>query len=153
GSGHLLSSNGQTGFISSPSRVQKARRMVKSGLQQLPRQPDGLPWQLAMFQRSLKKQLKLTALLEFVGDSSAKRCLLVTCGDNTGALNWHLRNRGGAWSWGDVEGAHLAEMSRFLGEPVYHLQPNQLPFADAHFDCVVSIDVLEHLHDDQTFLR
>ncbi|RIK35873.1 MAG: hypothetical protein DCC55_28980 [Chloroflexi bacterium] len=111
------------------------------------------PWQLQMFQRSLKKQLKLNALLDFMGETAGQRCLLVTCGDNTGALNWYLRNHGGRWHWGDVAGAHLAEMSQFLGEPVYQLQPDRLAFADRQFDCIVSIDVMEHLQDDAAFLR
>lgn len=119
----------------------------------MPNQPLTSPWQLQMFQRSLKKQWKLAALLEFIGNRTGKRCLLITCGDNTGALNWYLRHQGGRWLWGDIESAQLIEMSRFLGEPVYHLQPDQLAFADGQFDCIVSIDVMEHLQDDQPFLR
>jgi hypothetical protein len=43
---------------------------------------DSPPWQLAMFRRSLKKQLKLEAMLDLMGDLSGQNCLLVTCGDN-----------------------------------------------------------------------
>lgn len=111
------------------------------------------PWQLAMFKRSLKKQQKLQALLHMLGDVDGHRCLLVTCGDNNGALNWYFRVHGGTWTWGDVAGEHLAAMTELLGEPVLHLAEDRLPFADHHFDCVVAIDVLEHLGDDQAFLR
>jgi SAM-dependent methyltransferase len=110
-------------------------------------------WQLQMLRRALKKQLKLEALLKQLGDVSGQDCLLVTCGDNNGALNWHFRAHGGDWTWGDVTGANLPEMSEFLGEKVHHLPEHQFPFADNRFDCVVSIDVLEHLADDQPFLR
>jgi SAM-dependent methyltransferase len=111
------------------------------------------PWQLQMFRRSLKKQQKLDALLAVLGDVSTQECLLVTCGDNNGALNWHFRAHGGAWTWGDVAGEHLVEMTEFLGESVLHTPEDDLPFGNDGFDCVVSIDVLEHLGEDQPFLR
>jgi SAM-dependent methyltransferase len=110
------------------------------------------PWQLQMFQRSLKKQLKLEALLETLGDVSDQQCLLVTCGDNNGALNWHFRAHGGIWTWGDVAGENLAEMSELLDEPVHYVQKDRFPWADDQFDRIVSIDTLEHLEDDQPFL-
>jgi len=110
------------------------------------------PWQLQMFQRSLKKQQKLNVLLPVVGDVSAQKCLLVTCGDNNGALNWHFRAHGGHWTWGDVAGENLEEMTELLGEPVLHTPEEALPFGNDEFDCIVSIDVLEHLDSDQPFL-
>lgn len=111
------------------------------------------PWQLQMFRRSLKKRLKLMALLDFVGDLTGQNCLLVTCGDNNGALNWHFRDYGGGWTWADVDGENLTEMSEFLGEPVHRFPETCFPVDSDQFDCIVSIDVLEHLDDDQPFLR
>src|SRR5688572_9215592 len=111
------------------------------------------PWQLQMFHRSLKKQLKLKALLEHIGDVTGQRCLLVTCGDNNGALNWFFRTHGGDWEWGDVTPENLMEMSELLGESVHHVREDNFPFADNQFDCIVAIDVLEHLDNDQSFLR
>lgn len=116
-------------------------------------QSTGKPWQIEQFQRSLKKQLKLEALLELEGDVSGQDCLLISCGDNNGALNWYFRDHGGNWTWADVEGNNLDEMSTFLGEEVYHISANRFPFADNQFNCVVAIDVLEHLDDDQPFLQ
>ena len=120
------------------------------------RQNPSLPWQLEMFRRSLKKQQKLRALLKQLGDVSGQRCLLVTCGDNNGALNWHFRAHGGMWTWADVsppeEGQQLAEMDELLEEPVHQIPSGHFPWADALFDRVVAIDVLEHLADDQAFL-
>lgn len=112
-----------------------------------------LPWQLQMFKRSLKKQLKLKALLAFMKLDDTQDCLLITCGDNNGALNWHFRESGGRWLWADVMDEGLAEMEAFLNEPVYQASNNHLPFKTAQFDLVVAIDVLEHLDDDQPFLE
>lgn len=111
------------------------------------------PWQLQMFKRSLKKQLKLEALLKFMALDDNQECLLVTCGDNNGALNWHFRKKGGNWLWADVMDEGLAEMEALLQEPVQHVSSTQLPFENARFDWIVAIDVLEHLDDDQPFLN
>jgi SAM-dependent methyltransferase len=113
--------------------------------------PD-LPWQIEMFGRSIKKQQKLRALLELTGSVSGLHCLLVTCGDNNGALNWHFRDFGGVWSWADVSGENVDQISELLDETVFAAPPDSLPFETEQFDVVVSIDVLEHLPDDQPFL-
>lgn len=106
-----------------------------------------------MFRRSLKKQLKLGALLDFVGNVEDQQCLLITCGDNNGSMNWFFREHGGHWTWADVDGDNVEEMSALLGEPVHHVPEDRFPFEDNQYDCIVSIDVLEHLEDDQTFLQ
>ena len=112
-----------------------------------------LPWQIEMFRRSIKKQQKLRALLELIGETTDKTCLLVTCGDNTGALNWHFRKHGGEWTWADVSGENNDQISGLLSEPVYAFKEDDFPVPGGHFDWVVSIDVLEHLRQDQPFLR
>jgi ubiquinone/menaquinone biosynthesis C-methylase UbiE len=112
-----------------------------------------LPWQLEMFQRSIKKQQKLRALLNLLGETTGKKCLLVTCGDNNGALNWYFREHGGDWTWADVSGDNIDQIAELLGEPVYILKNDDFQMPGEEFDCVVSIDVLEHLQQDQPFLR
>jgi SAM-dependent methyltransferase len=106
-----------------------------------------------MFRRSIKKQQKLKALLELLGETTDNKCLLVTCGDNNGALNWYFRNHGGEWTWADISGENNDQISRLLGEPVYTFKEDDFPVPGEHFDYVVSIDVLEHLKQDQPFLR
>jgi SAM-dependent methyltransferase len=115
--------------------------------------PAGQAWQLQMFRRSIKKRLKLKALLKHLGNLNGQKCLLLTCGDNTGALNWHFRQHGGGWTWGDVAGENVQEMADFLREPVLPVAEAAFPFEDDEFDCAVVIDVLEHLQADQPLLR
>ncbi len=106
-----------------------------------------IPWQLRMYRRSLKKKLKVKALRPFIGAGAQRRCLLVTCGDNNGAINHRLRDLGGDWSWAEFEDGSRADMEALLGAPVLLLDKEEcrLPFPDGHFDLLVSIDVHEHL--------
>ncbi|MCC7146391.1 MAG: methyltransferase domain-containing protein [Phycisphaeraceae bacterium] len=106
------------------------------------------PWQLRMFQKTLKKRQRLSVLSRLLGPiQSQERCLLVTCGDNNGAMNWHLRELGGQWSWADLEEKSIKEMSELLGQPVHHGKVDNLGFSDAQFDRVVVIDAHEHVKD------
>jgi SAM-dependent methyltransferase len=106
-----------------------------------------------MFRRSIKKQQKLKALLELLGETNGKRYLLVTNGDNNGALNWYFREHGGEWTWADVSGENNDQIAQLLNEPVYAYKEDEFQVPDCQFDCVVSIDVLEHLRQDQPFLK
>ena len=111
-------------------------------------QPETRSWQLDMFRKGLKKRQRLkvlTSLLAPIPDRD--RCLLLTCGDNNGAMNYFLRKLGGRWSWADLEDTSIAEMSELLGDPVAHAAEDRLPFEDAAFDRIVVIDVHEHVDD------
>jgi len=111
------------------------------------------PWQLQMFRRSLKKQQKLQTLLSVLGDVEEENCLLVTCGDNNGALNWHFKNHGGNWSWADAEEDSTQQISELTGDPVASMEKEapRLPFPEDYFDVVMTIDVHEHLRNPQAF--
>jgi len=111
-------------------------------------------WQLEMFQKTLKKKLRLKALGKYLGNlSKADACLLVTCGDNNGAINYYLRFIGGRWSWADLEDKSIEEMSKLLGDPVHRAEESRLPFGSDQFDIVVSIDVHEHVYDPNAFTK
>ncbi|MEE8104685.1 MAG: methyltransferase domain-containing protein [Planctomycetota bacterium] len=109
------------------------------------------PWQLRMLDVSLKKKQKLNALLRHLGSTSG-RCLLVTCGDNNGSLNYRIRETGGNWTFCDLEPQNVAEMSELLGQEVAHVpNPAVLRYADGEFDTIVTIDCQEHLADPRPF--
>lgn len=112
------------------------------------------PWQLKMFKKTLKKKLRLRVLKKHLGNLPENdKCLIITCGDNNGAINYYLRKLGGCWSHADLERKSIYEMSVLLNEPVLHAAEEKLPFPDNHFDHVISIDVHEHLHNPNPFTR
>jgi SAM-dependent methyltransferase len=106
-----------------------------------------------MFSRTLKKKLRLRTLHRVLGDLTGQTCLLVTCGDNNGAINYLLRELGGRWYWADCETVSLAEMRALLGDDVQHVDPRRLPYSDGQFDCVVTIDVHEHVREPESFMQ
>jgi SAM-dependent methyltransferase len=110
-----------------------------------------VPWQLRMYNRSLKKKMKVHALKPFLGCGDGRQCLLISCGDNNGAINYHLRRGGGDWAWAEFEDGARADMEELLGAPVHLLDKEscRLPFPDGHFDLLVSIDVHEHLRQPE----
>jgi len=115
---------------------------------------DTMPWQLRMFRKTLKKQMRLRCLRKHLGSIQPdERCILITCGDNNGAMNYCLRELGGRWSWADLEETCIEEISNLLGEEVRHATAGHLPFPDANFDRIVTIDVHEHLPDPAVFTR
>ena len=107
--------------------------------------PAVVPWQLQLYRKSLKKQQKIKLLLELLGPLDGQRCLLVTNGDNNGAMNLVLRDAGGYWRWAEMEENGIPAMASLLEEPVLHASPERLPFSNGAFDRVVVIDVHEHL--------
>ncbi len=110
-------------------------------------------WQLKLFSKGLKKQQKLRLLLSQLRPLGGERFLLVTNGDNNGALNHHLRAGGGHWTWVENEEGGIHEMQELLGEAVLQGDPTKIPAGDGAFDVVVSVDVHEHLADCSEFNR
>lgn len=112
------------------------------------------PWQLRMFRKTLKKQMRLRNLKRMLGSiSNDAKCLLVTSGDNNGAMNYNMRGLGGQWSWADLEDTSIVEMSELLGEEVKHVVYNELPYPDNYFEIVISIDCLEHMENPVVFTQ
>jgi SAM-dependent methyltransferase len=114
---------------------------------------DARPWQLQVFEVSLKKRQKLRLLIDMLGPLSGENCLLITNGDNPGSLNHHLRNAGGTWTWCELEADGIPAMAAFLGESVAAGAADSLPFPDSAFSRVVVVDVHEHLEDSELLDR
>jgi len=109
---------------------------------------EGAPWQLKMFKKGLKKNLRLKSLQRALGRiEDDERCMLITCGDNNGAMNYFLRELGGKWSWVDLEDTCIDEISALLGESVEFSADEKISFEDGLFDHVIAIDVHEHVED------
>jgi 2-polyprenyl-3-methyl-5-hydroxy-6-metoxy-1,4-benzoquinol methylase len=108
-----------------------------------------IPWQLRMFNKSLKKQQKLETLRDHLPDLQGKLCLLITCGDNNGAMNYCIREWGGKWIWADLENTNINEIEELLKEPIMKVDKAtcKLPFPGEYFDYVMTIDCHEHLTD------
>jgi SAM-dependent methyltransferase len=106
-----------------------------------------------MFSKSLKKQQKLRLMLRQLRGLPGERCLLITNGDNNGALNYHFRAHGGVWTWVENEADSIPEIEGLLQEKILAGEPSRIPAEDESFDVVVSIDVHEHLTEPQVFNR
>lgn len=107
-----------------------------------------VPWQLRLYSKSLKKRQKVALLLRQIAPLPGERRLLITHGDNNGAINHELRRSGGTWTWMEMEEATIPGMEELLGESVQHVSPQRLEAEDASFDVVISLDVQEHLTRD-----
>lgn len=113
------------------------------------------PWQLKMFRKTLKKRKKLRVIAQMLGELEGLECLLITHGDNNGALNWHFKQLGGTWSWADFEAESVRQIAEVTGDQVNHLESAEaaLPFPSEEFDVVLTIDVHEHIDQPAQFNR
>src|SRR5438105_5753379 len=108
-------------------------------------------WQLQIYKKSLKKKEKIDLLLGALKDLHPQKCLEVGCA--RGTVSHFLRTAGGSWTHADTDHSNVVSAMALLGDGVLQIPPNVLPFADATFDTIVSLDYLEHVHDDQAALR
>lgn len=108
-------------------------------------------WQLQIYKKSLKKKEKIDLLLKALPDLSGKICLEVGCA--RGTVSHFLRSKGGAWLHADTDFSNVRAAASLLKDGVLQVPPNVLPFPDSSFDVIVSLDYLEHVHDDQASMR
>lgn len=108
-------------------------------------------WALQLFRRSVLKQQKWNAIAAMLGPTTGLRCLDV--GSDNGVISLLLRRRGGAWVSADLDEQSVAAIRSLVGSDVVQLTGGRMPFQDAEFDRVVLVDCLEHVHDDQGFMR
>ena len=107
-------------------------------------------WQLQIAEKSLKKQEKIRAIRAFIEPTAGKTCLEVGC--DKGVLSYHLRQWGGDWTSVDADKENLRITRELVGSNVEFTDGKTLNFPDQHFDCIIAIDFLEHIHTDQEFI-
>jgi SAM-dependent methyltransferase len=106
---------------------------------------------LALFRRSVLKQRKLAEIVALLGPTEAsQRCL--DLGSDNGVVSLLLRRRGGRWSSADLTDEAVSAIRELVGGETFKLDGHTLPFADAAFDRVVVVDMLEHVEDDGAFV-
>jgi SAM-dependent methyltransferase len=103
-------------------------------------------WQLQVYKKSLKKKEKIDLLLRSLNDLQGKTCLEVGCA--RGTVSHFLRSAGGTWLHADTDKSNVEAALSLVKDGVLQIPPNFLPFPDSSFDVIVSLDYLEHVHDD-----
>jgi ubiquinone/menaquinone biosynthesis C-methylase UbiE len=106
-------------------------------------------WAQALIARSVLKKRKLRELETSLGETSGLRCL--DLGSDNGVISLLLRRRGGSWASADLTDESVASIRALVGEDVHKTDGRRLPFADASFDRVAIVDMLEHVPDEQAF--
>jgi 2-polyprenyl-3-methyl-5-hydroxy-6-metoxy-1,4-benzoquinol methylase len=109
-----------------------------------------LPWQLQIFNKSIKKKEKLKLIDKHLHIDSSYVILDLGCAQ--GILSYFLRQKGGHWVSADLDFENLKTSQELLKTRLIQLEPGILPFRSGSFDIVVSLDYLEHLEDDDLCL-
>ena len=106
-------------------------------------------WAVALFRKSVLKQRKLAEISALLGPTTGLRCL--DLGSDNGVVSLLLRGRGGSWASGDLTEEAVASIRGLVETDVHLVRGDRLPFADAAFDRVAVVDMLEHVPDEQAF--
>jgi len=111
--------------------------------------PEAEPWAVALFHRSVLKQRKLAEIAAALGPTEGLRCL--DLGSDNGVISLLLRRRGGRWASADLTEEAVGSIRGLVESDVHRVEGGRLPFADAEFDRVVVVDMLEHVVDESGF--
>jgi SAM-dependent methyltransferase len=109
------------------------------------------PWALQLFRKSVLKQRKLAELTESLGPTEGLRCL--DLGSDNGVVSLLLRRAGGSWASADLTDEAANSIRALVETDVHRIDSSALPFADASFDRVAVVDMLEHAPDEAAFVR
>lgn len=109
------------------------------------------PWALRLFRKSVLKQRKLAELQRSLGPTEGRRCL--DLGSDNGVVSLLLRRAGGHWASADLTEEAVGSIRALVETDVHRVDSAALPFADASFDAVAVVDMLEHAPDEAAFVR
>jgi SAM-dependent methyltransferase len=112
---------------------------------------SGAEWALALFNRSVLKQAKFRQIVARMDDPAGKRGLDI--GADNGVISYLLRQRGGRWDSADLDERAVASIRQLVGNGVHQIDGGPTSFVDGAFDQVIVVDFLEHIPDDQRFVR
>ncbi|HBP87449.1 MAG TPA: class I SAM-dependent methyltransferase [Nitrospirales bacterium] len=108
-------------------------------------------WPIRLFNKSVLKQRKYKEITEALGETAQLQCLDI--GADNGVISYLLRQRGGHWKSADLDQTTVEAIQELIHEPVFRINDRTTPFADNEFDRVAVIDFLEHIPDDEAFIR
>ncbi len=108
-------------------------------------------WQEKLFQRSVRRQMRLRKIKELLGATSGQRCLEITAGD--GILSQQLRLDGTSWTTRVPTPEAQTALGYFVGDEVQVIQNWSIDAPDETFDAVVIIEALEYIRDDHAFIK
>ena len=107
-------------------------------------------WAVKLFRRSVLKQRKLAEIGDMLGPTAGLRCL--DLGSDNGVVSLLLRQGGGDWASADLTEEAVASIRDLVEHDVHLVPGGRLPFADASFDRVAVVDMLEHVPDERAFV-
>lgn len=114
--------------------------------------PKHTQWPVRLFSKSVLKQAKYRRMVAALGPVEGLH--LLDIGSDNGVFSYLLRQQGGHWKSADLDARSVAAIRQLVHSDVYRIADGQpLPFVDDEFDCVVIVDIIEHLHDDRGFMR
>ncbi len=108
------------------------------------------PWPIKLFRKSPLKKEKFRAIVKMLGDTTGKTCLDI--GSDNGVISYLLRQRGGEWSSADLTETTVDAIRGLVHDRVYQIDGRSTPFESRLFDCIVVVDLLEHIETDREFL-
>lgn len=109
-------------------------------------------WPVKLFRKSVLKQIKYRKMVEALGPTDGRRILEI--GSDNGVFSYLFRQRPGHWTSAELDERSLAAIKELVHTDVYRICDGApLPFRDNEFDCVLIVDIIEHLHDDVGFMR
>jgi 2-polyprenyl-3-methyl-5-hydroxy-6-metoxy-1,4-benzoquinol methylase len=106
---------------------------------------------VALFNKSVLKQRKLAEVAALLGPTEG--CRGLDLGSDNGVVSLLLRRRGGSWASGDLTDEAVASIRGLVETDVHKVAGHHLPFADAAFDVVAVVDMLEHVPEEAAFVK